>query len=203
MWEKRRTEAYTVPGAENPCTSYALQRNREAKRLGYRYGGAYHDSRGSIYKCRYDFWLSPDSTVLAWVSCGTIATLPLKSVNLISQLEDGSYLQTTDMTGQSDLSGLTDLQIWPNHTFSKLADRHLARLEKRRETPVPFAEGPLPAASSIRRAQAQRLVDQGDTQFVDDEQSIWKYTLKGALRFYFVAVWLQTFRRGLRKLGVS
>lgn len=205
LWEKRRIEAYSVPepGTENPCTPYALQRNREAKKLGYRYGGAYHDARESIYKCRYDYWLSADSTVLAWVSCGTIATLPLKSVNLISQLEDGRYLQTTDMKGQSDLSGLIDLQIWPKLTFSKLAERHDARLATLRETPIPFSEAPLRAASNIRRAQAQRLVDQGDAQFVDDDQSIWKYTLKGALRFYFVAVWLQTFRRGLRKVGVS
>jgi hypothetical protein len=147
--------------------------------------------------------LSPDSTVLAWVGCGTIMSLPLKAVNLVTQLESGRYLQTTDMTGENDLSGLTDLQIWQNHTFSKLVGRHFERLETLYDTAVPFAEGPVNETINIRRARAQRLVDQGDAKFVDDDQSIWKFTLKGALRYYFIVVWLQTFRRGLRKVGVK
>jgi len=205
LWEKRRILAYSLPepDREYPCTPYGLQRNREVKKLGYRYGGVYHDARGSIYKCRYDFWLSPDSTILVWIGCGTVARLAAKSVNLISQLEGGRYLQTTDMTGETDLSGLTDLQIWPKQTFRKLVDRHNARLEALGASALPFSDAPMRDVINIRRVRALRLVEQGDAKYVDDNESIWKYTLKGALRFYFVATWLQTFRRGLRKIGVS
>ncbi len=127
----------------------------------------------------------------------------MRSVSLYSQLDGGRYLQTTDMTGENDLSGLTDLQIWPQLSFAKLVDRHFARLQHLGCSPAPFSDSPMRDVLTIRLRRAEKLVEQGDARFVDDDRMVWTFTLKGALRFYFVTVWLQTARRGLRKIGLS
>jgi hypothetical protein len=205
MWEKYRIDQYTVPvvGAELSLTEYGEHMNREARRHGYIYKGICHDARGSIYKSRFDFWISPDSVLLARVSCGTIGRLPNARVDLFTQLDDGRCLQSTDMKGETDFSGLTDLQIWPHYQFAKLVERHFARIKDQGYTPVPFSNTPLRDLLAFRLRRAERLVDQGDAWFIDDNKMIWKYTLKGALTFYFRAVWAQPARRAMRRVGLS
>lgn len=204
LWEKRRIQTYAIPaaGTEQPLTDYGRRTNAAAQQLAYVHRGIFHDARGGIYKTRSDFWTSPDNVVLALVSCGTIAKLPNGRVSLYSQLDGGRYLQTTDMTGENDLSGLTDLQIWPQLSFAKLVERHFARLQHLGCSPAPFSDSPMREVLTIRLRRTEKLVAQGDARFVDDDQTVWKFTLKG-VRFYFVTVWLQRFRRGLRKIGLS
>ena len=37
---------------------------------------------------------------------------------------------------------------------------------------------------------------------LDEDQKVWKYTLKGALVFYFVGCWVRPTRRLLRNVGL-
>ena len=205
MWEKRLIQTFAIPdeGDEHRLTTYGRVMNKAAHDLQYVYRGVYHDARGKMYKSRFDFWTSPDDLIMACVSCGSIGGMRNACVNLYSQLEDGHYLQTTDMTGENDLSGLTDLQIWPTLSFPKLVERHGRRLRKLDSPGVPYSDTPLRDLLSMRVRRTERLVERGDAHFVDEEKNVWKLTFKGAVRYYFVVVWWQTMRRGLRKLGLG
>jgi hypothetical protein len=39
------------------------------------------------------------------------------------------------------------------------------------------------------------MVELGYARFLDSQQTTWKYTLKGALKFYFVTMWLQPYTK--------
>src|SRR5688500_8362295 len=66
LWEKRLIVTYAIPepGQELPPNDYARQANTTASQLSFQHHGTFHDAKGSLYKARYDFWLSPDSLTI-------------------------------------------------------------------------------------------------------------------------------------------
>jgi hypothetical protein len=61
----------------------------------------------------------------------------------------------------------------------------------------------LRAYIAIRERQAEKLVERGLAKYVDDERAAWRYTLRGAVKYYVVGVWLQPIGRLFRSLGLS
>jgi hypothetical protein len=191
LWETRLIVAYAIPepGQELPTTPYSQQANAIAQQLGFAHYGTFHHGKGGIYRVRYDFWISPDRLTLMLVGGGKIAALPADAVWLSTPLSDGRYLVTTDWSGDPDLSGLIDQEIQTDVGLVFIADRHRHRVQRSTIAAVPFAEEPLGQYLQMRKRQIERMVERGDARWLDSQESAWKHTLKGALRFYFVGIW--------------
>jgi hypothetical protein len=202
LWEKRPVQPYRVPeaGEEYELTSDAREANYQVRGLDYLPGGLCHDNKGKIYRVRYDFWLSPDHFILVVIGGGSIAGIPVNGIWVYSRLTDGRILCTTNEIGEQDISGAEEQQTWPKYDLISLIEKHRKRLTDSVE-PFP-AESPLAGYFDIRRRKADALVAKGYARYIDDEQSIWKYTLKGAIVFYFIGVWVRPIRRFLRLLRI-
>ena len=206
LWEKHPIQPFAVveKGNEPPETDYAKRANDLAEDEGYDYLGVACDNRGGLYQLRFDFWASPDRSVFAVVCGGKLARVPYKRTWLHSPLPGDRYLVTTDDTGSADISGAAELHIWPHSTFRGLLNKHVDRLEELTDEPLPFeVKDPLKAYIAIRARQADRLVERGLARYTDDEQTTWRYTLAGAVKFYVIGVWLQPVGRLFRSIGLS
>ena len=83
-------------------------------------------------------------------------------------------------------------------------DRHIDRLEDATDEVLPFVmDDPLRAYIAIRARQAEMLVERGLARYTDAEQTAWRYTLRGSVRYYVVGVWLQPLGRLARSVGLS
>jgi hypothetical protein len=199
LWEKRPVQPYYVPatGEEYAPTLKAAQANEAAKALGFRHGGLCHDGKGKIYRVRYDFWIAPDDSILAIVGGGTVASIAVDAIELYSRLADGRTLSTTNYTGQADISGVLKQLTCPNGDMHSLVARHQRRLSDQQATPFP-ADAPIAGYFEIRRQIAETLVEKGLASYLDSDQKVWKYTLKGAIAFYFLSIWIRPLGRSFR-----
>jgi hypothetical protein len=203
LWEKRPVQPYYVPneGDEYDASDDAEQANDEAEAVGYQYGGLCHDGKGRLYRVRYDFWIAPDQGTLAIVGSGTVAGIPVNGVSLYSPKDDDRFHWTTNNNGEQDLSGVTDHDTWPHLTFANLLKKHERRLAGSDPRPFPD-DDPMAGYFKIRKCQADRLVKDGLAYYLDENHAAWRYTLKGALKFYFVGTWIRPLSRGLRSIGL-
>ncbi len=199
LWEKRPVQPYYVPdeGDEYEPSADAEQANEEAEESGYRHGGICHDGKGRLYRVRYDFWIAPDQRTLAIVGSGTVARVPVNGISFYSCADNSRVLWTTNNKGEQDISGVTDPDAWPRLPFKRLLKKHQQRLAQTHSRPFPQGN-PMAGYFDIRRRQADKLVEEGCARYVDDSNSAWRYTLKGALKFYFIGVWIRPLGRRLR-----
>ena len=202
LWEKRPVQPYYVPavGEEYDLTPDAARSSAEAKALGYQFGGMCHDGKGKLYKVRYDFWLAPDHSTLAVIGGGKVAGIAVNGIWLYSRLSDGRILDTTNEIGEQDISGAEEQQTWAKFGFRALVEKHTLRLT----SPVePFSpDAPLVGFFDIRRRKADALIARGYAHYLDEDRTVWRYTLKGAIVFYFVGTWIRPIRRLLRYIGL-
>ncbi len=200
LWEKRPIQSYYVPekGKEYKPSPTAHRANLDAREMGFKHGGCCHDAKGKMYKLRYDFWTSGDNSTLAVIGSGTIAKMQFEGVRLYTQQADGRVLSTSNEIGEQDLSGVEDQAAWSGLKFKSLMKKHQARMRK--VDIEPFAEsGPMAEYIDIRRRQAESLVERGLAYYLDDDEMVWRYTLKGAITYYIIGVWVRPIRRFMRK----
>ncbi len=203
LWEKRPIQPYYVPerGTEYEPSAAAKRANIDAKNSGFKYVGICHDGKGKMYKVRYDFWSAPDRCTIAVIGSGTVASLKVNGIWLVSRTEDERYLTTTNERGEQDISGVEEQQTWHAMAMPALLGKHQLRLEKNVPSPFP-AESPMSGYFDMRRRKAETLVEKGYAKYVDEDQAAWKYTLSGAIRFYFIATWIRPLKRFLRNFGL-
>jgi len=203
MWEKQPVQPFYFPkeGEEYPLLEIAAEANKEAAAIGYQYACLCHFGKTKMYRVRYDFWIAPDHSTIATVSCGTVAKLPCKGIWLYSQSVDGRIFCTTNEIGEQDISGVVEQTTWTNYRFEPLHQKHIQRLK---EIAVdPFApDKPLAGYFEIRKKKADQLVKMNDARFTDEDCLVWRYTLKGALKFYFISNWVRPLGRGLRSISL-
>lgn len=113
-----------------PTSDYAEVTNRQVTQHGYTPLGTFQNVTSKLYRVRYAFWLSPDRRVLAVVSTGTLAAIPLNLTSLITQTGDGEYIHSVDdFKGlASDPSGLARSDVLSNADFEELLAWHLERV---------------------------------------------------------------------------
>jgi hypothetical protein len=204
MWERRPIQPYSIP---EPGAAYApspkhRKANEQVHELGYRHSTVCHDAKGKLYRVRYDFWLSPDDYTLALIGSGTVAGLNVFGVTFYSRTADGRTLSTTNERGEQDISGVEDQHTWHDMSLPELHEKHRARLEE--HVIVPFAaESPLADYFDIRRRKAAGLVSRGYANYTDDQHVAWRYSFKGAVMFYLIAVIVRPVRRLLRSVGLA
>ena len=202
LWEKRPVQLYYVPaeGEEYKPSAVAEVANRDAKRLGFIHGGLCHDGKGKLYRVRYDFWLSPDHSMLAVIGSGSIARIPVNGIWLWSRMKDGRIFCTTNEIGEQEICGLVEQRTWAKYSFEELLAKHEPRLSDEVE-PFP-TDSPLLGYFDIRRRKAEALVARGYAYYLDEEQKVWRYSLRGAVVFYFLGTWVRPIGRLLRSVGL-
>lgn len=191
-FEKRHIRSWIrmPPGAKPEPNAYYYLRNEQASAAGFTPCGPYEHAKGGMYKLNSLLWLSPDRTILAVVGWGTIANLPSDRTFLYSRFGKEKVLVTNDNYGERDMSGTTEYQTINKGQFSELLDRHLLRLsecaqELGRKPDAFTAEDPMNDYESILTARADRLEELSLAAYADPGRTIWHYTTRGALKFYF------------------
>lgn len=203
LWEKHPVIPYYVPeeGEEYDESGKATHANDVAEELEYTHLAVLHDAK-KLLRVRYDVWLSPDRAVIAVVGCGTVAKVPVNAIWFYSRPTGEKMLATTNEIGDQDISGAIAQQTWPGSGFEALATKHDRRLEDVTFDPFPKT-GPMEMYfGAILRQKADTLVAKGYAKYIDADEAVWKYTLKGALVFYFMGTWVRPIRRFLRSLGL-
>lgn len=181
-----RTFRPLPPGPPPQLLPYIQAMSRQAAEQGFIPHGAYAHTKGGTYRVHACLWLSPSREILALVGGGTIGRMPYKRTLLYSRLGDETILVTTDLFGVDDISGLLDIKFLVHAGFAELLQFHEGRLTGTGKKVMAFTGGMLIEEVAVIRADcARRLVERGDAVFVDSARSVWRYTLKGALRYYF------------------
>ncbi|QDU05186.1 hypothetical protein V6x_49220 [Gimesia chilikensis] len=203
LWEKQSIQPFYFPdpGQEYPPVQAATKANSEAFRLGFDHGCLCHFGKAQMYKVRFDFWTTPDCSTIATVSGGTILNIPNKAIWFFTKSTDGRVLATTNEIGSQDISGVLEQSTWSNYEFEALYQKHQARLEEIAIEPFE-ADNPVAGYFQIRKKQAEQLVKHSDAYYLDEEELVWRYNLKGALKYYFISQWVRPLKRGLRSLGL-
>jgi hypothetical protein len=203
LWEKRPIQPYYVPdaGEEYEPSPIAATANRQAAAIGFQHVVACHDGKGRLYRVRYDFWIDRNNAIFAVVGSGTIAKTAVNGVWLYSRKADGQVLCTANEPGSQDISGVVEQATWPKMPFGALYVKHTERFNEVAVEPFK-SDSALAEYFDILRCKADALVARGYAQYLDGERKVWRYTLRGALAFYFVGTWGRPMRRALRSIGL-
>jgi hypothetical protein len=204
LWERRPIQPYYIP---EPGAAYApspkhQEAQEQIEELGYQHSTVCHDAKGKIYRVRYDFWIAPDGKTLALIGSGTVARMNVFGVTFYSRTAEGLTLSTTNERGEQDISGVEDQQTWHAMPLPQLHAKHRQRLEPYVIEPY-SAESPLLDYFDMRRRKAAALVARGYANYTDDQHVAWRYSFKGAVKFYLVAVFVRPIRRLLRTLRLT
>jgi hypothetical protein len=187
LWENRPVWAYIQPepGEEFQLSPRAEDANADALAKGYRNLGAFHDGKGRLFSVRYDFWISADAMIFAVVGSGRVALIPVFGVWFYTRLRAGQFLISTNEPGHSDISGVSFSEVWNGADFNTLHAHHADMLGPAGSELEPFpASDPIAGFRQYKQQAAETLVERGRAYFVDDERSIWRYTMKGAILSY-------------------
>jgi len=203
LWEKRPVQPYYVAldGEEFPLAVPSAAANLEAVKSHWEHAAICHDGKGKLYRVRYDMWVSPDFTSLAIIGGGTVARIPVFGIWIYSTLAGGRVLCTTNERGEQDISGVEEQQTWPGATLTELLRIHEGRMTSPADKLT--AKDALSRYFEIRWMKARALVAKRDAYFLEGEPVAWRYTLKGAVNFYFVATWIRPLSRFARALGLG
>jgi hypothetical protein len=170
--------------------------NEQAGQMGFEFGGIFVRATKGAAKYRAAVWRSPERDILVTIGIVQAGPLRQKITTLMSQV-GRRYLLTTDDFGEDDISGLLDYEVRQNAHFPELLNRHEDRLARVEDEVVYFlAENMVDDLQAIQMERAQHMVDLGYAKFRDADRSVWSYTVKGAVHFYFRS-YLKQIWRGL------
>jgi hypothetical protein len=178
--------------------------NEMVGQLGYDFGGIFVQAKKGPSKWRVALWRSPKRDALVVISISVAGgPLHVESTSFISHIRR-RYLITTDQVGEGDISGLLqyevvlhgiqgahlpgfrDEEIHQQAHFQKLLARHEERLAESKGKLILFqAKDMSEDLNTMRMERAQHMVQSGYAKFLDHEKTIWRYTPRGATRFFF------------------
>jgi hypothetical protein len=116
--------------------------------------------------------------------------VPIKRTILYSVLSTNQILQTQDIASVVDLSGLTDQKLLMHADMDDLLSCHRERIESCLGQKRTFSAGSaFSDRQSILRMRAEEMARMGLLKFLNQQQTIYRYTFRGA--------WLQ-YQKGLR-----
>jgi hypothetical protein len=189
-------------GFQQAETPYSTRANTSAEALGFHYLGPYHHAKGGIYQIRYWIWASPELDSLAIVSGGTMARIPYDGTRIVSGLEDGRFVLTIDnpSLGQLHSDGLAVGSTFMGVDLPTLVAHHRAFV---RGQAIPFdATDPVGHLVEWRTELADRLVEAGFAHYLDEGQTVWRYTIRGAFRRIARSLGIQSRVIALNRMGL-
>jgi hypothetical protein len=141
--------------------------------------GHFTDGDKGFRRGVFSFALSTDGLMLVRILHGKI----MGRIDINTRYPDGRWLITLTNSGMSDFSGLELRDTLHDAPFAALLQYHQSRLAGMNQAPVPFL--PDIAVADARqhlRDVVHVLVNAGFARYKSPDRSIWKFTLKGALR---------------------
>ena len=179
LWEKHRICCH-APGqeiVEPQFGPYLSQRYAQLVECGAFNLLVHHHVR---FKLIAVLGFTMDRRVLVHCGEGTLAGMRAKQTWLYSRLSGGEILVTTDSFDEGDPSGLTRPKRIIDAELPELLRVHTDRFAGCDDAVIPFSSlDASKALESIARARAERLVNMGRAQWLDLNQTTWRYTLKG------------------------
>jgi hypothetical protein len=181
-----------------PISPACQQAGSALTHCGYTYLGAYRHAKGGIYQIRYDVMLSLDRMVLAFVEGGTLLTIPVSNLSLITlgRVPGDSTLRCIEtITNESCYSpnydGTNQTKLLNRFAADRVHTLHGKRIEKIQ--PVPFSDQPLNDLFRYRLQQQTAAIDSGYQQLL--EEGVTRPTLRGAAYAVFSTYGFQLGRR--------
>lgn len=167
-------------------SAYTIAMNDMAVEQGFINAGWFKHSRGGLYQGTATTWFSEDYLILLVVGGGKMGGLNIKKTMLFSKTTTGHVLLTCDVSGVTDITGITQNQVLWNADLRELYDLHRARLDFWADRLEPFgSSSPLEEYESIERRKVQMLVDSNLAEYLDFNQNEWRFTFKSAFLLYF------------------
>ncbi|MGA2440875.1 MAG: hypothetical protein ABSH08_07940 [Tepidisphaeraceae bacterium] len=183
MIERRASLPYVRVPMESVQTlsPYVRRMSDDVNAEGFVFGDYVAHAKPSIKICG-TVWLSRDGRTLMLTSSGTVSRLRSKQTFLFSQLNDGTYLCTTDNIGESDPSRLLRFKRHWNGLFADLWRLHQKRLINQGFAVTAFRQSvPFDLLTDIYGRRTQAMIEKGLGRYVDADQAYWRHTFLGAL----------------------
>lgn len=199
MWEKRLVWNYlpvdrSDPEAMDGLTDFAFvdRIGGELKHRKFEFVASSRDAKGDRYRVLYEFWLSPDRTILVIAGGGTIFGLSLGAMWVFSRLTDGRCLLTVSDQNASELdpTGITEEALVTTTSSHDILRRHRERLALAKCEALEYSDDPLKDHLEYRFRRFNALVARGHAKFLDEAETRWKYTFLGAVNFSVTAIFL-------------
>lgn len=173
-----------------PIGAYAAEQLTQAVRLGFRPLASTSDQSKKLVQVRYDFLVSPDCKVIAIVSFGTVAAIPVQTVFMVSQLNNDIVFTTLGAHAacNHDLNQKRTEMLVFGADFQTMLRYHQRRCEVLGPHVKPFKENE--ELETLYRSRVQYFRDyesRGLINYIDKDLKEWKYTWKGAFLFVFYA----------------
>lgn len=165
-----------------PLSPTALMHGQGLTMLGYSYLGAYRHSKGGIYRIRYEMLLSQDRKVLAIIGCGSLMSIPVDNLSMVSF---ENRMQTlfkhesisNEATFVANYAGTKQTML-----FNQVPAVEMDRLHRSRFAmfqPTEFTENPVNDYYRYRVEEQRRAIEIGYLRLVDKDVTL--PTIKGAI----------------------
>jgi hypothetical protein len=156
---------------------------QDALDLGWQYAGDFATKKETtIVKGMFSIFLSPDRRVMAGIFSGSAAGAKLHKTILRSRLEDGSVLESCDLSGMSDPTGVLRQETLHHAGIAELSDFHAQRLQTLGANSFVFdPENALCDYEKMNWDRGARWVELGLAYWVEPEQRSIRMTMRGAM----------------------
>lgn len=164
---------------ERPSSGKAERFHREALDAGLMYFQTFRDSESNLLKMRLSTYLSEDGVVLMVLPSAARSM----GFRLYSRMAEGVWLETGEVLGDTDLSGLQIADMLPGCNVQQVLRFHHDRIAAHDSEPVPFDPRTLIDdlyEHDFNRAEA--TIAAGFARWVQPEQGTWVMTRRGAVR---------------------
>lgn len=173
-----------------PIGAYAAEQLNQAVRLGFRPLASTSDQSKKLVQVRYDFLISPDRRMIAIVSFGTVASIPVQTVFMVSQLKNDLVFSTLGAHAacNHDLNQKRTEMLVSGADFQTMQEYHRKRCELLGAHVKPFNENE--ELETLYRYRVRFYSDyesRGLINYIDKDHREWKYTWKGAFLFVLYA----------------
>lgn len=156
---------------------------QDALNLGWQHAGDFATRKDTtIVKGMLSLFVSPDGRVVAAIFSGSAAGAKLHKTILRSRLDDGSVLESCDLSGASDPTGVLRQETLHHAGLDELATFHAQRLQMFGTNGFVFSVGnALGDYEKINWDRGARWVEQGLAYWVELEQRSIRMTVRGAM----------------------
>ncbi len=173
-----------------PISAYAAEQLTQAVRLGFQPLASTSDQSKKLVQVRYDFLISPDRKIVAIVSFGTVAGIPVQTVFMISQLNNDLVFTTLGAHAacNHDLNQKRTEMLVFGADFQTMQEFHRKRCEILGANVKPFKENE--ELETLYRSRVRYFRDYeslGLINYIDKDNKEWRYTWKGAFLFVLYA----------------
>lgn len=164
-------------------TKYHLEMNRLATEYSFEHCGEYKHAKGGRYKLYFTLWISPDKQTMGIIVGGRLARVQMRHTRLISFLDTGNIILTTDEVGYFDISGTSESEVVYKADFGELLAHHEQCLQSRLGQVISLnPDQLLQQYQDYELYKVERILALGYGAYTDVDQREWRHTVYGGFR---------------------